>query len=465
MTYKRSILLVSLIVLVCLAAVEFAYYFISLPRDFTAWTVTAANRAYGGEKYQTVLLSDSITSLSLYGVPLDESVLNLGTTAPVAVPGNYFLLRRYLERNPPPRKVLFFVSQPLLFSDIRSADEKSQFSREFSRLEEITSMAQDRRWDIYSIRQWAEHRQYFLKQLVGIKPIYAGPPLNSFWDQNLSVKQDTLFTQSTVAPIAQNFIFTEMPSTVFKYMESIMNLCKTRGIVLTIVIEPANPIYKNAWQWSKARPELEKLAGRMGVTIVDINAFQNFPDYAFRSDAVHLREEWKPIYIRAIQAHVANLLGITGIILDSPSVPLDPQYQASLSEGIEFNKAGYPAFISRIQGISVKEALGRWTDGSKTEIEFIKPLPKNFILEISAGAVPYWQNKPIRIVVGKFEIKAKFGQTGSWTLPTVVRIPVNTDGKTKSIVFEFPDAKSPKQMGVAPETRKLILFLHSIKIK
>ena len=465
MTCKRSTLLVSAILLAYVLAIEIAYNLISLPRDFTAWTVKTANRDYGVEKKRTLLLSDSITSLTLYGVPLDESILNLGTTAPLAIPGNYFLLRRYLERNPPPSKVLFFVSQPLLFSDIRSADERSQFSREFSRFKEITSMVQEGRWDIYSIRQWAEQRQYFLKQLVGIKPIYAGPPLNLSWDQNLNVKQDTLFTESAVASIAQNFIFTEIPSTVFNYMESMMNLCKERGIDLTIIIEPANPIYKNAWHWSKARPELEKLAGKMGVTIVDINEFQNFPDYAFRSDAVHLREEWVPIYIGVIQAHVANLLGTTGVIIDSPSISLAPRYHASLSEGIAFNKDGYPDFISRIQGISVKEALGRWTDGSKTEIEFIKPLPKNFILEISAGAVPYWQNKPIKIVIGKLEFEAKFGKSGSWTSPTIVRIPIKSDGMAKSIVFEFPDAKSPNQLGIGSETRKLVMFLTSIRIK
>lgn len=465
MSYKRSTLLVAAIVLLCLVAVEIGYNLVLLPRDFTAWTIAAADRTKSGEKYQTVLLSDSITSLTLFGVPLDESVLNLGTTAPVAVPGNYFLLRRYLERNPPPRKVLFFLSQPLLFSDIRSADEKSQFSREFSRFGEIAAMIQAGRGDIYSISQWAEQRQYFLKQMVGMKPVYVRPPLNLSWEKNLTVKEDTLFPHSVVASIAQKFVSAEMPNTVLTYMESIMSLCRARGIELEIVIEPANPLYKNAWKWSKARPALEKLAGRMGVSIVDINEFENFPNSAFRTDAVHLREEWVPVYIRAILARVGDLLGTAGINADFQRIPLDPRYHASLSDGIVFSKDGYPDFISRIQGVSVKEALGRWTDGPKTEIGFIEPLPKNFILEISAGAVPYWQNKPIKIVVGESEVEATFGTQGSWTSPTVVRIPFETDGSAESIIFYFPDVKSPEQMGIASDARKLVLFLTSIKIR
>ena len=148
----------------------------------------------------------------------------------------------------------------------------------------------------------------------------------------------------------------------------------------------------------------------------------------------------------------------------TPTVPLGPRYKASLSEGIAFNRDGYPDFVASVRGISVPDKSGRWTDGPQTIIEFLKPLPKKFTLKISAGAVPYWQNKPIRITVGTTTFDAKFGKPGSWTAPTDVALPVATDGTAKSVVFEFPDVKSPKELGLADEYRKIVLYLSSIKI-
>lgn len=150
----------------------------------------------------------------------------------------------------------------------------------------------------------------------------------------------------------------------------------------------------------------------------------------------------------------------------SKGVSLEPRYSASLSEGIAFGKAGYPDFISCIQGISVADStLGRWTDGIQSEIKFVNPLPEKFVLKISAGAAPYWQNIPIQIIVGTEVFKYRFGKDGSWTESQDVAIPVNTDGKTRSIIFKFPDAKSPYELRMGKDHRKLALFLISIKIE
>lgn len=149
----------------------------------------------------------------------------------------------------------------------------------------------------------------------------------------------------------------------------------------------------------------------------------------------------------------------------SKGVSLEPRYSASLSEGISFTKPGYPDFISCVQGVSVADStLGRWTDGFQSEIMFSNPLPEKFVLRISAGAAPYWQNIPIKIVVGNRDFESKFGKSGSWTEATEVAIPVDTDGKARSIIFKFPDAKSPYDLGMGKDHRKLALFLVNIKI-
>jgi phosphoglycerol transferase len=143
------------------------------------------------------------------------------------------------------------------------------------------------------------------------------------------------------------------------------------------------------------------------------------------------------------------------------SVSLEPRYQASLSEGITFNRDGYPSFVSSVKGISVKETFGRWTDGSQAVIEFTQALPKNFTLKIKSGVFYPWRNKPIKIIVGNTPLETRFIKDET----TEVTIPVATDGNARSIIFELPDAKSPKELGASPDTRKLGLALVSLQIE
>ncbi len=144
----------------------------------------------------------------------------------------------------------------------------------------------------------------------------------------------------------------------------------------------------------------------------------------------------------------------------APSDPLGPRYQATLSEGITFNRDGYPGFVSSIKGISGKAHFGRWTDGTQAVIEFTQALPKNFTLKIKAGAFPPTMGKPIKRIVGATQLQTKF-------IPglTEVAIPVATDGNARSIIFEFPDAKSPKELGLSADPRRLSLALVSLQIE
>lgn len=145
----------------------------------------------------------------------------------------------------------------------------------------------------------------------------------------------------------------------------------------------------------------------------------------------------------------------------APIDPLGPRYQASLSDGITFSRDGYPSFVSGVKGIAEKETFGRWTDGSPAVIEFTQSLPKNFTLKIKAGVFAPWRDKPIRIVVGNAQLETRFIKEEA----TEVAIPVTTDGNARSVIFEFPGAKSPKELGVSPDTRKLGLALVRLQIE
>jgi len=152
---------------------------------------------------------------------------------------------------------------------------------------------------------------------------------------------------------------------------------------------------------------------------------------------------------------------------DNQSIPgqaqvdtLSPRYTSTLSSGIEFDRDGYPDFVSGVQGISRYETFGRWTDGTQAQIDFNKNLPKKFTLKIRAGTFAPWENKPIQMEIGATHLEAKF----SSEKPTDFTIAVETDGNAKSIVFKFPGAQSPKELGFSDDARKLALSLIRIQI-
>lgn len=150
---------------------------------------------------------------------------------------------------------------------------------------------------------------------------------------------------------------------------------------------------------------------------------------------------------------------VTGNV--APSDPLGPRYQATLSEGITFNRDGYPGFVSGVKGIANKDAGGRWTDGTRVIIEFTQALPKSFMLKIKAAPFSPTVGKPIKIIIGATKLETNFSKPEA----AEVAIPVTTDGNAKSVIFEFPDPKSPQELGQSTDPRRLSLYLMSIRIE
>jgi len=66
--------------------------------------------------------------------------------------------------------------------------------------------------------------------------------------------------------------------------------------------------------------------------------------------------------------------------------PLGLRYEATLAEGIDFRKPGYPLFIKNVKGIANHEPWGRWTDGAIDTIRFNQSLPQQFVFKVTGGA-------------------------------------------------------------------------------
>lgn len=150
----------------------------------------------------------------------------------------------------------------------------------------------------------------------------------------------------------------------------------------------------------------------------------------------------------------------------TPVVPPKP-YEATLAEGIDFNKPGYPTFIAEVTGMSGYEANHRWSDATQGKIikfGFKKPLPKKFTLEIVASAFGPNDGLPIKVQVGSVE--KTFTITNNKTGIQPYSIPFKTDGKSVSLELTPPKPTSPVELNPkSGDARKLAINFISLKIK
>ena len=85
-------------------------------------------------------------------------------------------------------------------------------------------------------------------------------------------------------------------------------------------------------------------------------------------------------------------------------VKMGARYEATLDEGIDFTKPGYPLFLKNVSGLSNPENWGRWSDakdaGPTVMFEFRDPLPQRFMLMLALKAYGPNQQHPIKVKVG-----------------------------------------------------------------
>lgn len=104
---------------------------------------------------------------------------------------------------------------------------------------------------------------------------------------------------------------------------------------------------------------------------------------------------------------------------------------------------------ARVDGVGGAESWGGvWSLGHKVEIEFGRALPKHFTLRFEGRAFGPNIGRDIAVTVG--------GQRQTMRLQgddTTVELEFDTDGAQHTVRFDVPEPTSPKQLGLADDTR------------
>ncbi len=146
-----------------------------------------------------------------------------------------------------------------------------------------------------------------------------------------------------------------------------------------------------------------------------------------------------------------------------PTDPLAPRYEATLEQGIDFRKPGYPTFIKKVEGVSGLGPNPRWSEGNITKIIFNENLPDNFKLEIDALGYGPNIGKNVVVKVGDEERSFTLGLNDKYQKYS---LSFDNGRNANGVEFIIPEPISPSEFtkGVSGDPRKIGISFASIKI-
>ncbi|MEM5401968.1 DUF7024 domain-containing protein [Paraburkholderia unamae] len=155
----------------------------------------------------------------------------------------------------------------------------------------------------------------------------------------------------------------------------------------------------------------------------------------------------------------AQIMEHAGFIADARGV----RYHGSLAEGIDFTRQGLPTFLDDVNGLSVPESWGRWSDANVSPVvtlQFAQPLPNHFILHLRAQAFGPNVGQPVGVAIGQ--------QVQSFVPAADMReFSMQFEGVNGAQRIEIrpPQPVSPTSLGVSPDTRKLAVGIQRLWIE
>ena len=117
------------------------------------------------------------------------------------------------------------------------------------------------------------------------------------------------------------------------------------------------------------------------------------------------------------------------------------------------------ALLAGADGLAGPEGWGRWSSADQVHLHFKKPLPQRLNLFLTMQAFGLNVGKEFVVRVGGAEQRVKLAER-----PHEIFLQFDTDGTQKTITIDVPDARSPKELGISGDIRRLGLGLWRVEI-
>ena len=116
--------------------------------------------------------------------------------------------------------------------------------------------------------------------------------------------------------------------------------------------------------------------------------------------------------------------------------------------------------IQELDGVSVPQFFGRWSDGKRVQIKMSSPLPRHFNLYLVARAFGPNSRLPFTMRIGNETQIFRLSSSS-----TEITLPFTTDGNARTITIEIPQPTSPRQLGQSSDDRLLGIALMQMTIE
>ena len=266
----------------------------------------------------TVLLGDSITQdvLKSYRIAPKGEVANLTTNKANGVVGSMFLLERYLEKNTPPKRIVFASTPEFFGYDPEGKAAEVYLTSVFNKIEE-------QKWLLRYMsnvfdNQKIEPAIMNIEGKIGYKilALLASTP-DSLIEGSEIPNQMPVLESSSIHPSVQRGIDgrANNPLVLSKIVRTaLINICnKSPESDLYIILAP---MAKTTYLRRKEKGEINKfkkiLINHLNnncskINFIDINEYRIFPDIAMR-DSDHLRRPgWTAEYARLLKQIIKEI--------------------------------------------------------------------------------------------------------------------------------------------------------------
>lgn len=144
-------------------------------------------------------------------------------------------------------------------------------------------------------------------------------------------------------------------------------------------------------------------------------------------------------------------------------IDIDSRYAASLNEGIDFSRRGFPYFIEYISGLSGLESWGRWTIGDQLVIKVKESSGKRFHVVMKVAAFSGNSGKPVIVQINGVEKNFIIEDGGSKDYRLEFEL---ADVATEMIIrIKPPSPKSPASLGISNDSRLLGIAFNSLRFE
>ncbi len=126
---------------------------------------------------------------------------------------------------------------------------------------------------------------------------------------------------------------------------------------------------------------------------------------------------------------------------------------------IDFATTVRPAVIESMSGLSGHEDFGRWSDGRQVVLTWLRPLPRRFVLQVTAAAFGPNVQRPVSVHCGAARAQLTFAATAS-----TVAVTLNQETQARTLIFDIPQPSSPKSLRLSADERRLGIAFQQLVI-